>query len=69
MRLQRSDLQPYEAAAREACTRLNEHPDELVNGGFGSGIHVPRWLEMAARMRELHVMQTAMAERGPWGPA
>lgn len=69
MKLQQWEIEPYRAAARDACERLHEPPDELVEACDGSGMYVPRWLEMAARLREMHVMQTVLEDRGPYGPA
>lgn len=67
VRLPPWELQPYEQAAREACIRLHQNPDELLE--VDGGMWVPHWLEMAARLREMHVLQTTLAECGPHGPA
>lgn len=68
MRLEQWELELYQDAARDACTRLREHPDDLVAVADGSGMWVPRWMETAAEMHKLRVLQAAMADRGPWGP-
>lgn len=64
--IQQWQLDHYQSAAREVCSRMGEHPDEQVSDDRGQPM--PRWMVYAVRMHELRLMMSAMDAFGPYGP-
>ena len=65
--MQEWEYQQYQASATEVVTRLGGNPQAPVE--WPDGTIRPLWMMQAAKMHELRLMQSAMENFGPYGPA
>ena len=58
--------QAFERAARIACNKLGQDPDDMIAMPHpvlaGVAEHVPRWVSVATQMGNLAIMMTSMQE-------
>lgn len=67
MAVQDWEMQQYQMAASAVVQRLGGNPTEPVQWDDGS--IKPMWMVMAAKMHEQRLMQSALNDYGPHGPA
>lgn len=67
MAIQEWELQQYQQSAQHVIQRMGGNPFDPVE--WPDGTIKPQWMMIAIRMHEMRLMQQALADYGPYGPA